>query len=142
MTDQPKYNVDFSGTFASSGFAVGDHAVLNMTPGGAASRLDPEQLEALRGAIAELQAYVRERAPEARRDEAVGEVDAIAEATVGADEVDVSRLKRVITWFATNAPDLAGAVSALVFGPAVGALVGTAGGLATALLAPDAGDTT
>jgi hypothetical protein len=137
MTDPPKYNVEFSGTFTNSGFAVGDHAVLNMTPGAAAARLDPAELEALRTAIAELETQVREQAPQGRRDEALGEVQAIAEATVGADEVDVPRLKRVVRWFATNAPDLAGAVTGLLFGPAVGAIVGTAGGLATALLAPD-----
>jgi hypothetical protein len=142
MTDRPNYNVTFSGQFTASGFAVGDHAVLNMTPGAAASRLDPEQLAALRAAIAQLETEVRERAPEDRRDQALGEVQAIAKATVAADEVDVPRLKRVVRWFATNAPDLAGAVTAVLFGPAVGAIVGTAGGLATALLAPDADDAT
>lgn len=138
MTDQPKYNVNLSGTFTGSGFAVGDHAVLNMTAGARASRLDAEQLEALRTAIVELEDQVRERAPQDRRDEALAEVQAIAHATVGADEVDVPRLKRVMSWFATNIPDLAGAVSGLLFGPAVGALVGKAGGLASALLGPDA----
>lgn len=138
MSDQPGYNVEFSGTFTSSGFVVGDHAVLNMTPGAAAARLDAAQLAALRAEIAQVEAQVRERAPHDRRDEALGEVQAIADATVGADEVDVPRLKRALTWFATNLPDLAGAVSGLLFGPAVGSLVGTAGGLASALLAPDA----
>jgi hypothetical protein len=134
MTDQPKYATQFSGTFTNAQFGVGDGVSLTMHAGAAAARLDAAQLEALRGAIAELEADVRRRAPDDRRDEALAEVRAIGEATIAADEVDVPRLRRVLRWFASNAPELAQAVTGVLFGPAVGALVGGAGGFAAALL--------
>jgi len=141
MSDEPKYKVDFSGKFEHNQFAVGDHAELTMQAGAAASsRLTDEQLAELRGAIAKLADEVSARAPEGQREEALKQVQAIADATVSADEVDVPRLKRVTRWFANNAPELASAVTGLLFGPGVAALVGQAGGLAAALLADDDDD--
>jgi aminoglycoside phosphotransferase (APT) family kinase protein len=140
MSDESKYNLNFGGTFESSQFVVGDNAQVTMNTGAAASRLDAQQLEELRAAIATLAADVAARAPEDRRDEALRQVQELTDATIAADEVDVPRLKRVTRWFAKNAPELAEAVTGLLFGPAVAALVGKAGGLATALLAPDDGE--
>jgi len=135
MSDESKYNVDFSGTFHNSQFATGDHVELTMNTGGAAaSRLNAEQLQELRTAITTLADDVRARAPQDRREEALEQVQELADATIAADEVDVPRLKRVTRWFAKNAPELAEAVTGLLFGPAVAALVGKAGGLASALL--------
>ena len=137
MSDESKYNLNFGGTFENSQFAVGDNAQVTIHTGAAASRLDGRQLDELRAAIAQLAADVGARAPEDRRDEALRQVQELTDATIAADEVDVPRLKRVTRWFAKNAPELAEAVTGLLFGPAVAALVGKAGGLATALLAPD-----
>jgi len=105
--------------------------------GAAASRLNAEQLQELRTAITTLADDVRARAPQDRREEALEQVQELADATIAADEVDVPRLKRVTRWFAKNAPELAEAVTGLLFGPAVAALVGKAGGLASALLVGD-----
>lgn len=141
MSDGSKYNLKFDGTFENAQFAVGDNARVTMHTGAAAaSRLDEQQLKELRAAIAKLADDVSARAPEDRRDEALRQVQELTDATIAADEVDVPRLKRVTRWFATNAPELAEAVTGLLFGPAVAALVGKAGGLATALLAPDDGE--
>ena len=138
MSDQGKYNVNFSGTFHNAQFGVGDHVQLTMKPGAAAaSNLSAEQLAQLQTAIAALADDVSARAPTACREAALEQVQQLADATVAADVVDVPRLKRVTRWFAQNAPELAEAVTGLLFGPAVAALVGRAGGLATALLAPD-----
>lgn len=138
MTDQPKYNTDFSGTFHNAQFGVGDHVQLTMKTGAAAaSNLSAEQLAQLRTAIAKLADDVSARAPKDCREAALDQVRQLADATVAADVVDVPRLKRVTHWFAQNAPELAEAVTGLLFGPAVAALVGRAGGLATALLAAD-----
>jgi hypothetical protein len=138
MSDNPKYKVDFSGTFTQSQFSVGDHAALTMTAGAAAaSRLSDAQLAELRSEIAKLAEDVEARVPDGQREAALQQVEAIAEATIGADEVDVPRLKRVTRWFAKNAPELAEGVTGLLFGPVVGALVGRAGGLAAALLGGD-----
>jgi hypothetical protein len=140
MSDQPKYSINYSGTFTESQFAAGDHAVLTMHAGTAAtSRLTDEQLEQLRYAIAQLEKDVRARAPEDRRDEALAQLTELAAATIGADEPDISRLKRIGGWFAQNVPELAGSVTTLLLGPAVGALVGGAGKLAAALFDQDAG---
>ncbi|MES1193772.1 MAG: hypothetical protein ABUM26_05560, partial [Solirubrobacterales bacterium] len=138
MSDDAKYKVEFSGHFDHSPIGVGDHLVMSVTTGpAAASRLDPQQLDELRAPISKLADEVAARAPTDRRDEALEQVGELAAATLGADEVDVPKLKRVTRWFATNAPDLAEAVTGLLFGPAVAALVGKAGGLATALLTGD-----
>ena len=138
MSDGPKYENTFSGTFTYSPIGVGDHVELTMTAGdAAASRLSAEQLDELRTAIAALADDVSTRLPDDRRDAALEQVQEIADATIGAAEVDVPRLRRVARWFAKNAPELAGAVSGLLFGPAVAALVGRAGGLAAELLGPD-----
>ena len=138
MSDESNYN--FSGTFKNSAIGVGPgaQATVNVQPGAAAtSRLDAQQLEELRAAIAKLAAEVGGRVPEEHRAEALRQVQELSDATIAGEEVDVPRIKRVTRWFATNAPDLAEAVTGLLFGPAVAALVGKAGGLATALLAPD-----
>ena len=142
MNDKPKYEATFGGTFTHSPIGVGDHVQVTMTVGEtAASRLSTEQLQELRMAIAKLADEVSTSVPEAKREAALEQVQEIADATVGAvADVDVPRLKRVTRWFAKNAPDLAGAVSGLLFGPAVAALVGRAGGLAADLLAPDDDD--
>jgi hypothetical protein len=133
-----KFNVTFSGKFDRSQFAVGDHAVLTMNAGRAAtSSLAPEQLAELRQQIAALQAQVAAEAPADKREQALGMVDELAQATVAADEPDVSRLRRIARWFGSNAPELAGAVTSLLLGPLVGTLVGGAGGLAAALLSDD-----
>jgi len=138
MSDESKYQIDFSGTFENAQFGVGDHVELTMHTGGAAaSRLNAEQLAELRTALAKLADDVGARAPQERREAALEQVQELADATIAADEVDVSRLKRVARWFAKNAPELAEGVTGLLFGPAVAALVGRAGGLASALLVDD-----
>jgi aminoglycoside phosphotransferase (APT) family kinase protein len=135
MSDESKYRIEFSGTFAHSQFGVGDHVELTMNAGAVAeSRLTAEQLGDLRNAIRQLADDVNARAPEDRREAALEQVQELADATISADEVDVPRLKRITSWFASNAPDLAAAVTGLLFGPAVSALVGQAGGLAVAFL--------
>jgi hypothetical protein len=137
MSDEQKYNISFGGTFNNAQFGVGDNVQLTMNTGAAAANLSADELTALRAALAKLGEDVAARAPQDRREAALEQVQQIADATVAADVVDVPRLKRITRWFAANAPELVEAVTGLLFGPAVGALAGRAGGLATALLAGD-----
>jgi hypothetical protein len=136
MSDQSKYNINLGqARFEQSPLAIGDHAVASVTVGAAAERrLSPEELAALRQALAQLEDDARSTLPEAQRDAALQKVGELARETVGADEPDVSRLASIGRWFAHHAPELAGGVTSLLLGPQVGALVGTAAkGLSAAL---------
>ncbi len=59
-------------------------------------------------------------------DEAANKLDELKDA-VTAEEPELSTMEYVRDWFVKNAPKFAGAVTALVVNPIVGALVGAAG---------------
>jgi len=138
MSEQGKYTINYSGTFEHAQFVAGDHAVLTMHAGAAAtSRLSDAELAELRTRLAEIEQQVRDQVPEGSRDAALAQVRELADATVAADQPDVDRLRRIGRWFAANAPDLAGSVAGLLLGPVVGTLVCGAGRMAAALLGDD-----
>lgn len=140
MNDEPKFRVTVSGgTFTNSQIAIGERITQTMAnPGAAAtSRLSPAELDELKAGLEQLIADARTQTPDDRRDAALQHVEALAGETVGADEPDVGRIARIGRWFAQNAPELAGAVTTLILGPQVGALVGKASGLASALFATE-----
>lgn len=138
MTDPSRFKINFSGTFRESQFNVGDHAVLTMHAGRAADeRLTDDQLASLREQIARLEEEAATVVPEERSEAASEQLRDLAAATVGADEPDPSRLKRIGRWFVRNAPELAGSVTTLLLGPLVGTLVGAAGGLTAAMFEAD-----
>jgi glutamate-1-semialdehyde aminotransferase len=129
MSDGSKFNMNFSGTFNQAQFGTGEQVSMTMNAGAAASqRLTPAELDALRAALARLEEEIAARVPDDRRGMAIAKARDLTDATIGADEPDVGRLKRLRRWFTDNAPEIAGSVASLVGGPLVGTLVGSGAG--------------
>jgi hypothetical protein len=139
MSDQPKYQVSFSGDLQQNQVVIGDNNTVQQQIGLAArERLDDRELQTLIGELAAIRELVAAGAPGDLREQALGQVDELQAGTTAADHPEPSRLARVYRWFLHNAPDLAESVSTILLGPLVGKLVGGgAGAMATALGADD-----
>jgi hypothetical protein len=139
MSDQPKFQVSFSGDLRQNQVVIGDNNTVQQQIGLAArERLDDGELQTLIAELAGVRELVAARAPGDVRDQALGQVDELRAGTTAADHPEPSRLARVYRWFLDNVPDLAESVSTILLGPVVGKLVGGgAGAMAAALGADD-----
>lgn len=140
MSDEPRYQPIFSGQFRDGvQIAVGQgnqqDQRIEAAPG---ERLDATELEALKRELDAIRALVAMRASHENQDAALGRIDELESATVGAAEPEPRRIARVYRWFLDNVPDLAESVSSLLLGPLVGKLVGGGAGAMAAALGAEA----
>lgn len=136
MTDQPKYQANFSGQFMGSQVAMGEDNKLEQhvqqTVGGG---LSPEELAALKSQLGGLRERVGVNVPADRRDEALRQIGVIEDAAVAPEKPEPGRLARVYHWFLNNAPDIAEGVGVVLLGPLMARLLGGGAGVLVAALA-------
>lgn len=129
MDEQGTSGDHISGTVTgdvSGQVAIGKDINQSKISGPAIERLSAAELAALQQAFTKLQAEVVARAPEDRKEPALGRLDELEEA-ITAQEPDVTTIEYVKRWFAKHVPTIAGSVVGVLVNPIVGKLVQAAG---------------
>lgn len=116
-----KFAINIAGDVSQSQVVVGDYNTVSLKVG-----LSPEEVAELRAVFDGLRATVAAQAPPDRREAALAEA-AELEAAIVTDHPQPSRVRKALTWFRDNAPELAGAVLSVVASPLVGKLAEKAG---------------
>jgi hypothetical protein len=115
-----KFNLSF-GTVTGGQVIVGDYNTVSQRIG-----LSTAETAELRSLFTDLRAGVTAQAPAPLPAEAEAQVTDLEGALVS-EAPDPGRVGRVLRWFRTNAPQLAGAVVSVVINPLVGKVVEGAG---------------
>lgn len=124
-TTDTSITATLGGAIGNSQVAVGNANVQTQTV--TTSTVTDAELGELRALFDSLkERAVTADVPAGERVAALAQVTELERATL-ADEPDLSTMRSVGRWFATNLPALAGAVTGVVIHPIVGKLVGAAG---------------
>jgi hypothetical protein len=115
-----KFNIKF-GDVSQSQFVTGDYNSVAQHVG-----LSAQDVDALRGAFADMRAQVAAEAPPDQRETAVAQAAEI-EAAIVAETPDPGRVRRALRWFRDHLPQLAGTVAGVLVNPIVGKVVAAAG---------------
>jgi hypothetical protein len=95
------------------------------------SSVTPQEIEELRGLLAQLRSRVESETPADKKDAALERVNELKQAVTD-QKPDLSTMEYVRNWFVKNAPGVVGAVVSVVVHPIVGKLVEAAGDTLTA----------
>lgn len=90
------------------------------------SSVTSQEMEELRGLLAQLRSKVETETPADKKDAALERVDELEQAITD-KKPDLSTMEYVRNWFVRNLPGVAGAVVSIVVHPIVGKLVEAAG---------------
>ncbi len=122
-TSRSDINVTIDGNISGQ-VAVGQN--INQTQTVVHSSVTSQEMDELRGLLAQLRTKVESETPAEQKDAALERVDEL-ELAVTDKKPDLSTMEYVRNWFVKNLPGVAGAVVSIVVHPIVGKLVEAAG---------------
>lgn len=126
MGDSEKGRVQIGGTVDRSQIAVGSYITQTSVVGHLRETVTDGEIRQLTAALATLREQVTAQVPPERQEAALDRLEELEEALV-AERPELTTVQRVRDWFLRRAPQLAGAVTSLVFNPIVGKLVAAGG---------------
>ena len=128
LTSRNNIHVTVDGNISGQ-VAVGQN--INQAKTESHSSVTSQEMEELRGLLAQLRSKVESETPADKKDAALERVNELEQA-VTEKKPDLSTMEYVRNWFVKNLPGVAGAVVSVVVHPIVGKLVEAAGDTLTA----------